>query len=227
MNYLELVQDLFAETDMAGTAPTTLAGATGRTADLIRWVRDAWNEISGMKDEWLFKQTQFSFSTASLASDYDPAAAPLSLADFADWVPNTFRYYLTASGIRGEVPLAWMDYRAFRDYYLLGSRELDVGPPVAVTSAPNKHLLIGSPPDADYTIRGMYYASAPELTAETDVPGIPARLQKIIVYRALQAYGISEAAPEALAKGERGEARLILQLTRNQVATPQLAGPLA
>lgn len=212
---------------MAGTAPTTFVGATGRVADLIRWVKDAWNEIGGMKDEWWFKQTLFSFSTASLAPSYDPAAAPLSLADFADWVPDSFRYYPTATGQRGEVPVAWMQYRDFRDYYLLGSRELDPGPPVAVAASPEKHLLVGPKPNADYTIRGMYYATTPELTAEADIPGIPSRFHKLIVYRALQAYGLTEAAPETIARAERGEARLILQMTRHQAPTPQVGGPLA
>lgn len=227
MNYLQLVQDLFKETRMSGTAPTTLLGLTGQLDDLARFVKDAWTEISGIREEWLFKLTEVSFSTASLASDYDPTAPPLSLTDFADWVPDSFRYYTTAQGANTEQFVKWMEYAYFRDYYLFGSRRTTPGPVIAVTSAPNKHLLVGPPPDKDYTIVGQYFSFEPTLALDADIPGIPARLHKIIVYRALQAYALDQAAPEVLAKGERGEARLMVQLMRHQLARPTVGPPLA
>ena len=226
MNYLQLVQDLHGECQMSGTAPTTLVGLTGQLADLARWVKDAWTEISNLRDEWLFKLTEVSWSTASLASDYDPAAAPLSLTDHSDWVPGSFRYYTTAVGTTSEQFVDWLEYPHFRDYYLFGSRRTQVGPPIAVTSAPNKHILIGPKPDKDYTMVGQFQSFEPTLAVDADTPGIPARFHKLIVYRALQAYALTLGAPEALAKAERGEARMLPQLLRHQLPRPMIAGPL-
>ena len=227
MNFIQLVQDLHAESTMSGPPPTSTQNQTGQIADLVRWVRDAWNELAGIRDEWLFKLTDVTFSTASLASDYDPVAPPLSLPSFSDWVPNSFRYYPTNVGVTAEQFVGWMQYPEFRDYYLFGSWRTTKGPPIAMASAPNKHLLIGPPPDKDYTIVGQYQSYAPTLTLDTDVPGIPERFHKLIVYRALQAYALTLAAPEALAKAERGEARLMPQLMRHQLPIPQWPQPMA
>ncbi len=227
MNYIQLVQDLFGEAQMSGTAPASVVGLTGELADIARYVKDAWTEISGTREEWLFKLTDVTFSTASLASDYDPTAPPLSLANFAGWVPDSFRFYDTAVGVGSEVFMEWLEYPAFRDYYLFGSRRNQLGSPIAATSAPNKHLLLGPKPDKDYTIVGQYQSFEPTLTLDADTPVIPARFHKLIVYRALQAYGLTEAAPEIIAKGERGEARLKIQLLRHQLPPPIIGGPLA
>lgn len=227
MNYLALVQDLFREAEMAGTAPVTLVGLTGRQADLARWIADAWDEISDIRQEWLFKLTDVSWSTASLASSYDPTAAPLSLTDFADWKPDTFRYHLTSAGVRGEIFLRWMDYPSFRDLYLYGSRRVDTGPPLAVTSAPDKSLLVGPVPDQDYTLVGQYVSVKPRLSVDTDEPIMPERLQKMIVFKALEQYALSESAAEALAKAERGQARFGFRLRKNQLQPPTTGGPLA
>lgn len=211
---------------MSGTAPATLVGLTGQLADLARFVKDAWTEISGMREDWLFKLKEVSFSTASLASDYDPTAAPLSLTDFSDWVPQSFRYYVTAVGAGSEQFVDWMAYEYFRDYYIFGSRRTEIGPTISVSASPAKHLLLGPKPDKDYTIVGQYRSFEPTLTADTDTPGIPARFHKLIVYRALQAYALDEGAPESLAKGERGEARLMPQLRRHQLDKPCVGPPL-
>jgi hypothetical protein len=226
MNYLELVQDLFAEAELAGTAPTTVVGLTGRQQDLARWVADAWDEISDDRQDWLFKLVEFSFSTSSLAASYDPVV-DLSLTDFADWHPRSFRYYLTSVGLKSELFVADIPYPEFRDYYLYGSRHTETGPPLAVSSAPDKKLLVGPVPNTDYTIVGQYVSVKSRLTDDTDTPGMPARLHKAIVWKALEQYALSESAPEALAKAERGQLRFGFRIRKNQLPKPRIGAPLA
>ena len=226
MNYIQLVQDLFAESRAAGTAPSTVVGLTGLQQDMARWIADAWDELAETQQGWLFKKTDVTFSTASLASDYDPTAAPLSLTDFADWVPDTFRVYVTADGVGTEQYVEWMDYPAFRDYWLFNTRRTTSSIPRAVTSAPNKHLLVGPVPDQDYTIVGQYWSKITRLSDDSDEPAMPARFHKLITYRALEYYALAESAPEVLARAERGQARYMLMLTRNQLPTPQIGPPL-
>lgn len=227
MNYIQLVQDLHAESMVSSPAPSSVTNQIGQLADLVRWIKDAWNEIAGIRDEWLFKLTDVSFNTTIGVGDYDPALPPFALPNFSDWVPNSFRYFTLPAGVTSEQFVGWMQYPEFRDYYLFGSWRTTKGPPIAMCSAPNKHLLIGPLPDKVYTIIGQYQSYAPELVLDTDVPGIPARFHKLIVYRALQAYALTLAAPEALAKAERGEARLMPQLMRHQLPVPQWPQPMA
>lgn len=228
MNYLQLVQDLFAESRAAGSAPTTVAGLTGLNADFARWIKDAWNELSGERDDWLFKLKDISFSTASLASSYSAGTAPLSaLDDLHEWVPFSFRYYITAEGQKSEQFMGWMQYPDFRDYYLFGNRRIDVGPPLAACSTPDKSLLIGPVPDKDYTIVGQYVSFQSELAADGDTPVMPARFHKLIVYKALEQYGIDAESPSALAKAERGKMRLKLQLARHQLEKVTTSPPMA
>jgi len=62
----------------------------------------------------------------------------------------------------------------------------------------------------------------------TDEPAIPNdSLHLVIVYKAMQFYGLYESAPEVLMRGNTEFSRLMQQLKREQLETLRLGNPLA
>lgn len=226
MNFLELVQDLFYEARLAGSAPTTVLGQVGELNDLVRWVRDAATEIGGIRAEFLFKIANLSFDTSANVGSYTLATLGLT-STFREWMPTTFRQYLISQGVASEQFMTWLPYSQFRDYYLFGSHNNDRGQPVHVSADENDTLVLGPVPDAAYRVTAKVSLDDAVLAADADIPGLPVNLHKLIVYRALQQYGLTEAATEVIAKAERGEARLKVQLRNYQLPLVELGAPLA
>ncbi len=226
MNYLELVQDLFYEARLAGSAPTTVVGLTGELLDLARWVRDAANEIGGIRPDFLFKIQDLSFTATANVGSYSLATLGYG-STFREWRTTTFRQYLVSQGVASEQFVGWLPYEEFRDFYLFGSRNADRGPPVHASADQDDNLLLGPIPEADYRITAKISVDDPVLTDDTDIPGLPVNLHKLLVYRALKQYGLTEAAPEVIAKAEQGEARLKAQLYQYHLPQVHLGAPLA
>jgi mannitol/fructose-specific phosphotransferase system IIA component len=63
--------------------------------------------------------------------------------------------------------------------------------------------------------------------ADTDVPGIPENLHMVIVYKAMEYYGLFESAGEVLQRARVGFSSLRGQLEREQLPSVYLGNPLA
>ena len=77
------------------------------------------------------------------------------------------------------------------------------------------------------TITGEYQKLPSDLVEDNDVPEMPSHLHMAIVYKAMQFYGLYEAAPEVLSKGNTEFSRLMNQLEREQLPELYLGNPLA
>lgn len=206
--YLELCQALRREVGASGNDATT-QNATGEWARICSWVAAAWEEIQGEAEEpgFEFMRKSFSFLTVPLQAEYPPADAPLSLADFSAWVPSAFKLYQTSVG--DEVILPYMPYELFRDTYLLGSFKVSYSVPSVATIAPNKAIILALPPLGEYTVSGEYYRTPTKLEADGDVPTMPERFHRAIVYRAMMHYGMYEAAQEIVQRGTQEYRRFL------------------
>ena len=129
---------------------------------------------------------------------------------FASWRNDSFRQYLQSAGIATQIILQqYYNYSEFRDFYLLGSRQLVTGRPLYVTVAPDKSVLFGFTPNDIYVTSAEYYRTPQILSADTDEPLMPARYQMMIVYLAMQKYGLFEAAQEQIQAGQAGYNKLM------------------
>lgn len=224
MNFLELAKKLRQECGVAGTGPTTTVGQTGQAKQLVDWINDAWLEIQGMHDNWDFMRGDFSFSTTAAVGDYSPADA--GLTDHRYWYRDTLRVYLAASGVADEQYLVEWGYSSFRDTYRFGMQT--TGRPVVFAVKPkDSALMFGSIPNDVYTVTGEYQRAPSSMTSDTDVPTIPAHLHMVIVYKAMEHYGIYEAAPEVQARGQIKGKALMAQLEREQLPEITLGAALA
>lgn len=230
MNYLQLAQRLAVECGVTGTIPTVV-GQTGMYAKLINWVNDAWLEIQGMHDNWNWMREPFAFNTVASTGNYDPNSTTNTvtsqlMTDLRYWWPDTFRCQKVSIGVQDEQWLVEWEYQVFRNTYRFNVQVN--GRPVVFAIMPNdKKVMLGQIPDDVYQISGEYQVLPTSLAADTDVPAIPTHLHLAIVYKAMQFYGLYEAAPEVLSKGTTEFSRLMNQLEREQLPGLWLGNPLA
>jgi hypothetical protein len=231
MNYLQLVQRLAVECGVAGGGPASVLGQTGMYQKLVNWTNDAWVEIQGMHDNWNWMRQPFTFETAASTGDYLPATITNTvtgslMTDLRYWWKETFRCQKKSIGVQDEQWLVEWEYQVFRNTYRFNVQVN--GRPVVFAIKPNgKAVMLGQIPDDVYQVSGEYQTLPTSMTADADVPAAPTHLHLAIVYKAMQFYGLYEAAPEVLSKGNTEFSRLLNQLEREQLPELYLGNPLA
>jgi hypothetical protein len=224
MNYLQLSQRLRQECGVAGTGPISVTGQTGEARRLVDYVNTAWLEIQGLHDQWNFMRSTFSFQTSANVGEYTPAT--IGLTDRRYWDTDTFRAYLTSVGTDDEQWLVEWDYQIFRDTYRFGAQT--PGRPMVFAIRPqDSAIMLGSIPDAVYTVTGEYQRTPTAMATNDAIPDIPEHLHMVIVYKAMEYYALFESAGEVLTQARTGYGRLISQLEREQLPAVSLGNPLA
>lgn len=234
MTYLQMVQRLARECGVAKTttAPSTVTGQTGELARLCDYIAQAWLEIQMERNDWEWMRETATFTTTASQQTYTLAnietatTSSFTAAAFGWWKPDSFRVYLTSSGVQNETLMDHMEYDTFRNYYLLGSRKSAFARPVAVAVTPGKGLSFGLGPDADYTVAGEFYHTPTALSSDSDEPDFNARYHMLVVFRGMRQYAEYESAPEVFARAERGYTLLYNRLLADQAQAKRLGGSL-
>lgn len=133
----------------------------------------------------------------------------------------------TFCGMRSEIYMAYMDYDAWRNQYLFGAIRYTPTRPVDVTIGPDKSISTGPLAAAGYTVLGDYFTAPVDLSVDADTPAIPSQFHIGIVWRALQSYGLYEAAPEAITRGQDGYDLVMGRIENDRLPELIIAGALA
>lgn len=200
MNYLQLVQmavrqsGTIQETASGAAKPTTVTGQINRLKQIVEYVSEAYVDIQNAHRMWRWLQSDFIGPTSIGVRSYAGTAfndewTGTPITRFSQWgskqdgtdVGTTI--YKTSEGAEGEGHLRWMDWDGFRDTQLRGVRP--PGKPQVYSITNDGKLIISPTPDAVYTIRGRYRKSAQVLTADADVPEMPADFHTVIKDAAL------------------------------------------
>ena len=227
LSYLGLCNRLIQKCGISGNPLATTANQSGEMARVVNWINEEYLAIQEMNPDWDFMTADFSFNTVAGQQVYTPSQA--NTLDFASWDQNSMRVYFTTPGIRTEVFLQWMDWDYFRDWYLYGNNRVTPGMPIAIAQRPSDHALaLGLlPEDRGYTIDGQYRRAPQQFVNDTDVPIIPTRFQMLIVYRAMQRYGMYESAGEFVAEGKQEFAAMLKRMESDQLMPIRVGAPLA
>jgi hypothetical protein len=163
--------------------------------------------------------------------DYLPATTTNTLTgqlmtDLRFWHKETFRSQRTSIGVQDEQWLVEWEYQVFRNTYRFNLQV--AGRPVVFAEKPNgKAIMLGQVPNETYSITGECQVRATNLVADTDVPDMPEEYHLMIVYKAMQSYGLYEAASEVLSRGQIEYQKLLTQIEREQLEDVYLGNPLA
>jgi hypothetical protein len=226
MNFLQLAQRLRQEAGASGNGPTAVTEITGESKRLVDWISTAWLEIQGLHDQWGFMREPFEFQAAQGTGQTTPTQA--GLTDFRYWHRETLRCWRTALGITDEQWLVEWEYQVFRDTYRFNQNRDLVGRPLVFAVEPNsKALMFGPLMDVEYTVVGEYQRVPKPFVLATDTPDLQEHQHMVIVYKALEYYGLYESAQEVVVRAQQQYARLISQLEREQLPNVYLGNPLA
>lgn len=224
--YLQLCNALIKKVGITGTM-STVVSQTGEMGRVTAWVDDAYLNIQLTETRWNWMRATLSFTTVASQSAYTAATAA-GLTDFANWKMDSFRRYVTSTGVRSEQFLDPITYDNWRDTYLFGSMRSTTGDPTDIAEGPDMSLNLGLIPDSTgYTVVGEYYKSPTSLTADSDTPTLPARYHQMIVYRAMMMYGAYESAPEVYQEGAALYEPMLRRLLRDQIDDVTMGSALA
>ena len=165
------------------------------------------------------------------ATDCTDSRLSATISRFAHWIPfddqgaANIKRYLTSGGVGGEGWMTFLPWSYFQAIYRIGTQ--NNGPIIHVTIDPQNNLVIGPKPDAVYTVTGEYQMSALEFSADGDTPEFPSRFHDLVVYKAMEKYGLYHAAAEVIERGRVEGNRLMRQLEADQRPETLLGAPLA
>lgn len=231
MNYLQLTQRLRQEVGASGNGPTTVLGQAGEMQRLVSWISSAWVEIQGLHNTWNWMRRKFEWETIAGTGDYLPSAITNTLTgqvmtDLRYWYKDTFRCQKKSIGIQDEQWLVEWEYYVFRNTYRFNV-QVNGRPVVFAENPQGKAIMLGQKPDDVYLITGEYQKKAWSLVNDADEPDMPDAYHLMIVYKAMQSYGLYEAAPEVIQRGQAEYQALLTQLEREQLQEVYLGNPLA
>jgi hypothetical protein len=232
MNLIQLVQRVKREAGITGATPTTTVGQVEEINRVTGWVVSAWNDLQTLHSEWEWMRHPFHFTTTAQVNSYaysvitDDDAGSV-IANFGNWKRDSLRKYLVSVGTSGEMLLPFQDYDTFRNMYLFGTMRTNYAAPAVFTVDPQKRILLGNSPDAQYYINGEFYRSAVSLANDTDSPDMPNQFHEILVWKALAHYGMYEAAAEAVSRARDEYPRWLARLEADQLPKITWGAPLA
>jgi len=188
VTFLDLVQNLWAESGTGGPEPYTVSGQVGELMRLVMWIHRADLEIQRAHNDWDFLWVPTSLLTVEGQQDYAPPADDIGVYDeeslyMDDGAALDVAHYLTMKG----APF-----------------DSTPGAPYRVTLLPDKGLRLEAVPDAEYTIKFDYFREPVPMEIDDDaISIIPEAYHNAILGRALMMYAQYENAPEAMQSGQQ------------------------
>jgi hypothetical protein len=226
--FLELCVDARREGAGVGSGPTATAGQVGEYGRIVEWVLSAYEYIQGMHGgRWKFLQTEFSFPTVAGTGNYTKATTSPALPELGIWKEDTFRCYLTATGVSDQQELEYIPWDEFRYVYARGSSSTLQGRPSLFTVKPDNSVTFWPIPSAIYTVTGEYFKRPQTMSADGDEPLIPREFQMAIVWKAVMSMAADEEASGKYASAQSEFKSVMHKLTRHQLNRVSYGAPLA
>lgn len=217
-------------------ALASVAGQTGRKAKVVRWTNMAWRSIQNAHVAWRWMQSEFSLTTNIGTQRYAytgaiDTIATGSISRFAEWIcsglgEDRFRLYDSTIGLADIGPLKFVPWEAF--YAQRVNTSAANGKPTMFSIDPSSKLCLSPVPDlATYVIVGPYRKSVQTLTADGDVPEMPADFHDVISSVATGFLQLHDEGMQMLPLWKLRENRDFCTLEARQLPPITFSGPLA
>ncbi|WP_375188406.1 hypothetical protein [Sphingobium yanoikuyae] len=196
----------------------TLAGVSGRPAQLAGWVRDAWIDIQNERNDWTWMRRRFG-PVALTPSVNLYLAAELGVTRLGQWLGDrpgyrTFTVYDPDRGPASETDMEQISYDRWIERWGRGAHDSQMPREWAIS--PARELLLGPTPDKAYLLKGEYRASAQILSADADTPEMPEEYHRVIIPRAIRLAASSDEAWQPLIDKTNQYSELRNALVRDQ-----------
>jgi hypothetical protein len=213
--YLQLCQRLRQEVGGAGTGPSSVTSQTGELGRIVSWIVEADEEVQQEHDDWLFMVGSFQINTVADDGEYSVSDCVTPITDLRKWKEESFKIYLSASGVSDETQLHYIDYQNWYEIFNTGTQTSSR--PMYFTISPSNTILLAPKPSAVYRVTGQYHRSVDTLTLASDEPIYPAEFHMLPVYLGMMKYGRYTGASEVYTDGERLYTKMLSRMRRTQL----------
>lgn len=184
LTFLQLVQRAYRESGIGGsTGPASVLNQSGRNGDFVKWVLDGYEEIQNLRGNWNFLWRRSTFDLAADDDEYSPTA-DFGLTGVAEWVREGACIYREADGLASRQQLGFMEWALFRDLPLTPA----TGFPTVFCQQPDGQIRYYPMPGEALKVIHEYWLTPQTLSADADVPILPARFHMAIVWKAVMNY---------------------------------------
>lgn len=186
--FLQLVQAVERDVKTFPSVLSTVTGATGRDLIAVNKVIEAWNELQVMSTEWRWMRADIGAQvTVADQPNYDPVT-DWSLTRFSRWVtlPRNTSIYLQSDGVAYERLLTEIPWETYRRKWVLGTQTSLA--PIDYAISPADDFWLGPIPDGVYVVNGEYWKTPQTLSADADLPELPARYHDVIRHLAVMKF---------------------------------------
>lgn len=215
MTYLELVKKLADETGTfeADEITGVTAPVISHERKLVDWVKQAWIEIQNESRDWLFMRDTVTLNVLDGVQEYDLTAIPR----YEHLIPYTAgictRYIVLDDKYRVRF-IRYERWRGWRDMDRLIDRERR---PRFYTVTPDDTLVLDSIPTESGELRFDIHLLPQELAVNADIPELPGRFHRMIVYHAIINYSGEDEAAFQMQRAIRQYDGMLAQLRRDQI----------
>jgi hypothetical protein len=235
--FLQLAQKLRRQCiSNNASGPDSVLNQTGLLEKVVEWVADSYQEIQIRYPNWRWMKSDFTLQTVAGTDAYAYGACvdtntTTAISRFACWwlqdLQDPPKLHLTATGFSDQGWLTYLPYNQFRSYYKFGARQTEQKRPVHISIDDADRIVIGPKPDAIYTVSAQYQRGPQKLLADNDTPDMPDRFHDLIMYYAMERYGVNSIAAEKIAEANLHSHRLMQALEQSQLPEMVFGGPLA
>lgn len=180
--YLQLAQGVARESGTAAGTIASVTGQTGRLLKIVNWTAQALERIENLETGWRWMRTAFPSTCVTIAGTIRYTAAGWSITNLGEWLveDRLVTIYNSSTGVSDEGEVPYLDWSEFDRQYLRGSQTNNR--PGNWSISPQNEFCLGPPPDAVYRVNSWYRRTAEALTANDDVPDMPARFHDMIMW---------------------------------------------
>jgi len=176
MTFLEICQRVRMDAGISGEGPAAVTGQIGILSKVVVWVTKAVLDIQINRNQWSFLWASASSNTQIGKKSYTPADLN---------IPTVKELSVVLIGTKEVVVKKW-------DWWLENIRKegkADVpGSPLYITMSPDNKIHMYPVPEKVEVITFDYYRKPVAVSANTDIPVIPADFHQAIVEKALIYY---------------------------------------
>ena len=213
MQFLEIAKEVRLLGGVQGIGPVSVVNTSGYEGVLVQFVKDAWEAIQNMREDWNFMFSKASFPTIASQDNYTLTDIFL-IPQFKVWKKDSFKLRDTTASY-----LNYKDPDRLEKIYLNSTAESKSS---EFTIERDHSITLKPTPDSIYTITANYYRSPQLLKEDTDVPILPVSFHRIIVYGALQKLAVFLSSPEIYTKYKESHDLMLGQLMRAEVPAKRI-----
>ena len=217
MNYLEIARSVRAQAGIAGEGPSNISTTTGIMGDVLRWTREAYNEIQTEFENWNFLFKNYSLTVPEAFREVTMPQEGVRVI-----AKETF-IIQEVNGTKTRI--RYVPYSVWKLDDKLALEAIETKLPTHVTILPNKNLLFNTAAPENLSILFDGYREPHVMVNSTDLPIFDVQYHTLIQLKALTKYGTYYNAQEVYKASDIAYKTLLSKMKYSELPRENLVTP--